>query len=173
MDVLFKSLTQVAGPALAVLAVLLVLQFLWLARTASRQRAMASRWSNLMQGVRGENLEDLLEKHLRERAGMQAELQELRYRIESLEGRMRSAKRHMGLVRYDAFEEVGGSQSFALALFDDQGDGAVLNGIVGRSDCRVYCKPLISGRSERSLSQEEQRAIREATNDAPKSIVSP
>lgn len=85
---------------------------------------------------------------------------------------MTGAKRHVGLVKYDAFEDVGGSQSFALALYDDKGDGALITSLVGRSDCRVYCKPLIGGKSERSLSQEEQRAIREAVQTGPKSIVS-
>jgi hypothetical protein len=69
-------------------------------------------------------------------------------------------------VRYDAFEDVGGAQSFALALYDDQGNGAVMNGIVGRTDCRVYCKPLVAGRSPHNLSQEESRAISEAHADS-------
>lgn len=77
------------------------------------------------------------------------------------------------MVRYDAFEEVRGNQSFAMALYDDQGNGVVLSGIVGRTDSRVYCKPLVNGRSERNLSQEEQRAIEEATASRVKSIVSP
>lgn len=98
---------------------------------------------------------------------------EVSRRVESLESRMEVSKRHMGLVRYDAFEDVGGNQSFALALYDDDGNGAVLSSIIGRSEARVYCKPLVNGRSERSLSQEEQRAIREAKTAGPRTIVSP
>jgi hypothetical protein len=60
-----------------------------------------------------------------------------------------------------------------MALYDDSGTGIVLSGIVGRNDCRVYGKPLINGRSERTLSQEERRAIDEATTPGMKSIVSP
>jgi hypothetical protein len=78
----------------------------------------------------------------------------------------------LGLVRYDAFEDVGGSQSFALAIYDENGDGAILTSIVGRADCRVYAKPLVKMQSERKLSQEEQRAINDARSDAPKSITS-
>jgi hypothetical protein len=104
---------------------------------------------------------------------MEEELRLLQKRVEDLEDRMTRAKSQLGLVRYDAFDDVGGAQSFALALYDDRGDGMVLSGIVGRMDSRVYCKPLVNGRSERDLSQEEQRAIREARSVAPKSIVSP
>ncbi|HVL40209.1 MAG TPA: DUF4446 family protein, partial [Fimbriimonadaceae bacterium] len=93
-------------------------------------------------------------------------------RIVQLEEKVAGAKRHVGLVRYDAFEDVGGSQSFALAIYDDKGNGAVITSLVGRTDCRVYCKPLLNGRSERNLSQEEQRAIEAAASAEPKTILS-
>lgn len=99
-------------------------------------------------------------------------IESLTKRIQHLEDDMLSAKRFVGLVRYDAFEDVGGNQSFALAVYDSEGNGAVLTSLVGRQDCRVYCKPLMNGRSERDLSREEQRAISEAQSTGPKTIVS-
>ncbi len=101
------------------------------------------------------------------------EVESLRGRVKKLEEGLSASKRHLGLIRYDAFEEVHGKQSFAVAIYDDHGNGAVLSSIVGRTDCRVYAKPLVSGRSERTLSQEEQRAIQEALSGDVKSIVSP
>jgi hypothetical protein len=80
-------------------------------------------------------------------------------RLKSLETKMESAKRFVGVVRYDAFEDVGGSQSFALAVYDEKGDGAVVTSMVGRTDCRVYAKEIKRGKSERELSAEEQLAI--------------
>lgn len=127
----------------------------------------------MLRGSNGESLENLLYEHLRHRILQEEENEALRSRIRRLEEELAKSKRHVGLVRYDAFDDVSGNQSFALALYDDQGDGAVLNGIVGRSDCRVYCKPLVNGRSERDLSQEEQRAIREARTSGVRTIVSP
>ncbi len=121
-----------------------------------------ARWRELLAGVRGDNLERLLEHHLREKMALEEELAAVRLRVESLEAKMRHAKRHLGLVRYDAFEDVGGAQSFALALYDDDGDGAVVNGLIGRTDCRVYCKPIAGGASDRFLSKEELEAIRTA-----------
>ncbi len=134
---------------------------------------MSERWKDLLQGSRGDNLETLLYDHLRERLLLEEQVRSLKDRADRLEELQKSSKRFVGLVRYDAFEDVGGSQSFALAVYDDQGNGAVITSIVGRSDCRVYCKPLVNGRSERDLSQEEQRAIREARSDAPRTFVSP
>lgn len=142
-------------------------------RNALLLRRIQARWSELLRDTRGENLETLLYDHLREKMRLESDLEGLTKRVNQLEDLVPTTKRHLGLVRYDAFEDVGGHQSFALALYDDHGDGAVLTGIVGRSDSRVYCKPLLNGRSQRNLSQEEQRAIREARSEAPKSIVSP
>ena len=93
---------------------------------------------------------------------IQADMERLEARIAELENKMRRTKRHLGVVRYDAFEDVGGAQSFALALYDDEGDGAVLNSLVGRTDCRVYCKSLAGGKPDRSLSKEEESAVERA-----------
>jgi hypothetical protein len=173
MEVMLKSLTQHAGVALAITAVLLAAQAIWLARTAARLRSWTNRWRSALKGVRGENLEELLERHLHERALMQDHLSNLLLRVEALENELKQAKRHVGITRYDAFDDVTGNQSWSLALYDDGGDGAVLSGIVSRSACRVYCKPLVGGRSERNLSQEELRAIREATNGVNVGVVTP
>lgn len=172
MDVLLKSLTQYSQELTLVLLISLLALGIYTIRLGRRYARFQARWKDLLVGARGENLESLLAEHLRERNRMEADVHTLQMRVEELEEKMRTAKRHLGLVRYDAFDDVAGSQSFALALYDDKGSGAIVTSVIGRADCRVYCKPLLNGRSERTLSQEEQRAIREATSEAPKTIVS-
>ena len=72
------------------------------------------------------------------------------------------AVRHVGLVRYDAFEDVGGRLSFSCALLDDRGNGVVVTSINGRQDTRVYAKPVNDAKSAYNLSVEEEEAIRQA-----------
>jgi hypothetical protein len=72
------------------------------------------------------------------------------------------AIRRVGLVRYDAFEDVGGRLSFSCALLDDHGTGVVMTSINGRQDTRVYAKPVSGGTSSYNLSVEEEEAIRQA-----------
>lgn len=67
--------------------------------------------------------------------------------------------RRVALLRYDAFEDVGGRLSFSAALLDDHGTGMVLTSINGRQETRVYAKPVVSGASEYNLSSEEEEAI--------------
>ena len=70
------------------------------------------------------------------------------------------ALRHVAVVRYDAFADMGGRLSFSAALYDDRGNGLVISSINGRSETRTYAKPLVDLRSEHKLSPEEQEAIR-------------
>jgi len=71
--------------------------------------------------------------------------------------------RHVALLRFDAFEDVGGRLSFSCALLDDHGTGVVLTSINGRQEeTRVYAKPVTMGSSSYNLSTEEAEAIREA-----------
>lgn len=70
--------------------------------------------------------------------------------------------RNVALLRYDAFEDVGGRLSFSCALLDDQGNGVVLTSINGRQETRVYAKPVTQGTSSYNLSLEEEEAIRRA-----------
>lgn len=68
----------------------------------------------------------------------------------------------IGLVRFDAFEDAGGAQSFALALVDDDGDGIVLTSLHSRPTTRVYVKAIRRGVADAPLSGEEEQALREA-----------
>jgi hypothetical protein len=68
----------------------------------------------------------------------------------------------VGLVRYDAFDDMGGHLSFSAALLDAAGNGVVITSINGRQDTRCYAKPVRGGESEYNLSAEEEAAIRQA-----------
>ena len=76
------------------------------------------------------------------------------------------AVKHIGVVRYDAFPEVGGRLSFSAAFLNEAGDGVVVTSINGRSDSRVYAKTVTTGRSTYALSGEEEEAINEAFKGA-------
>lgn len=71
----------------------------------------------------------------------------------------RSAIQKLHLVRYDAFEDMGGRLSFSAALLDDKGDGVVVTSINGRTETRTYAKLIRNYTSEHNLSEEEGEAI--------------
>jgi len=78
------------------------------------------------------------------------------------QGDLADALRHVAVVRYDAFQDMGGRLSFSAALLDDAGDGLVLTSINGRSETRTYAKGVKGGASEATLSPEELQVITHA-----------
>jgi len=72
------------------------------------------------------------------------------------------AIQRVGMIRFDAFQDMGGKLSFAAAMLDGDGSGIVLSSINGRTDTRIYAKPVEQGVSRYNLSEEETEAIRRA-----------
>ena len=82
----------------------------------------------------------------------------LRQEVAALRDEARDALRHLAVVRYDAFGDMGGHLSWSLALLDDGGNGVVLTSISGRSEARTYAKSVTGWSSEQQLSPEEAEA---------------
>jgi len=97
-------------------------------------------------------------------------LADLGKRVDDLEIVARLAVQHVGLVKFDAFEDMGGHLSFAAAMLDAEGDGFVLTSINGRQETRIYAKPIERGQSVSHLSDEEQEAIRRAISSHHRSV---
>jgi hypothetical protein len=70
-----------------------------------------------------------------------------------------TALRHVALVRYDAFADVGGRLSYSVALLDDTSSGLVLTTLAGKADVRTYVRTISAGSPDGSLTAEEQQAI--------------
>ncbi len=86
----------------------------------------------------------------------------LRQEVAALRAEARGSLRHVAVVRYDAFADMGGHLSWSLALLDDGGNGVVLTSIHGRSDARSYAKNVAAWSAEQPLSPEEDEAIAHA-----------
>lgn len=76
-----------------------------------------------------------------------------------LRGDIAQALRHVAVVRYDAFGDMGGRLSFSAAVVDDAGDGLVISGIHARGESRTYAKGIVRGESDATLTPEEQQAL--------------
>jgi len=86
----------------------------------------------------------------------------LREETLALQDAVARAVQLVGIVRFDAFEDLGGMLSFAVAMLDREGSGVVLSSINGRNETRIYAKPVEHGGSRINLSGEEEEAIRRA-----------
>ncbi len=95
--------------------------------------------------------------------GLRGEVAALHDGLAQIRHDLSDALRHIAVVRYDAFPDMGGRLSFSAALLDDAGDGLVLTSINGRTETRSYAKGIKGGVSEHDLSPEEKQAISFAT----------
>jgi hypothetical protein len=87
------------------------------------------------------------------------DVQGLRQEVAALRAEGAYALKHLAVVRYDAFGDMGGHLSWSVALADDEGNGVVLTSIHGRSEARTYAKSIAGWSCDQQLSPEEDEAI--------------
>ncbi|HET9499452.1 MAG TPA: DUF4446 family protein [Marmoricola sp.] len=130
--------------ALAVVALLLALASLLLAASALRRSTEAQRLRRRQSAAAADLPEDT---------------HGLRQEVAALRAENAHALKHLAVVRYDAFGDMGGHLSWSLAVLDDHGNGSVLTSIHGRNDARTYAKQVTGWTCAQQLSPEEQEAV--------------
>jgi len=155
MDFLHKHLAEIV----AGLAVLAAIQLIMLIGANSRLNRMNKTVRQILSGPGGEDLEAMLKRSLGESRHSLARCDDLEEQLGGATAAMRGCVQKIGMVRYDAFGDVSGAQSFSLALLDDHNSGAILTGLLGRHDGRCFGKPVFDGQTEQALSEEESQAL--------------
>lgn len=152
----------VAMSAAGVALIALVVGIVALARLRRLRRTLA-----VLQGD-GEHgpLLDVVGEQLRELRTLREHVAAAEASLATVRDDVADALRHVAVVRYDAFQDMGGRMSFSAALLDDAGDGVVLTAINGRSETRAYAKGIKAGSSDHTLSPEERQAIDHALRGA-------
>ena len=107
----------------------------------------------------GNNLFEMLSKYLDDVKEIKRDNSEIKAYYTKLDSDIASCISHVGVVRYNAFRDVGSDLSFAVALLDMNNDGVVFNGLYGSESSNIYAKPIRSGKSKYKLSEEEEEAI--------------
>lgn len=152
-----------------VISVVLAAIALLLAASAHRRMTSARRSLSVLQGTfEGRTLIDAVATYVQQVRLIEGDLRVLADKQDELFQRLARSARNVGLVRYDAFEDMGGRVSFSAAILNDHGDGVVLTSISGRTEARTYAKTVETGASDHHLSPEEERAISEALSHRTK-----
>lgn len=149
------------------LAVLCIFNFIINVTLLRKLNAMRAREQSLMRDIESAGLEGLLKETLRKISDMDRQFEEVKFFEQKLLEKLPPCIQKVGLVRFNAFSDVGGEQSFALALLDGRDKGVVLSSLYGRSEARVYAKIVEGGQSPHALSEEEQKALTIAKNQPP------
>jgi hypothetical protein len=153
-----STILLVAGGLLAVIIALGI----WLAVVQRRMSRLESQYRRLMSGVDGDTLEQALDHILSRVEETLAGLATLEASDRERERTLRSSVQHVGMLRFNPFDDTGGDLSFAVALADADGNGLVLCNLHARGEARLYAKPLAQWRSPYPLSDEETEAVNRA-----------
>jgi len=130
-----------------------------------RLNRITKQYKALMKGVDGKNLEQLLHGNARTLEQALLKLEIMDDRLKSVELATLKSIQHVGIIRFNAFKDMGGDLSYALALLDQKGNGIVVSSIYGRDEARTYAKPIKGGKSTYQLSEEEELAIQKTPNE--------
>lgn len=145
---------------MALVIVLLILIIVLLVKV----KQMNTRYQKFMKGKNGEELEQVIYERFGELDIMQKIANQHANEIKNLKRQFRSSFSKYGMVKYDAFKEMGGTLSFALSLLTDRNNGFIINCMHSREGCYTYIKEIINGESYIALSEEEKEALQNAIN---------
>ncbi len=147
------------------LLVLCLLMFILIIVLFVQNSNLKNKYNTFMSGEDGKTLEKVLAERFAEVDNLKEHIQILDERLEKIDGILLNTYKKMALVRYDAFQEMGGNLSFALVLLTAGNNGFIINAMHStREGCYIYAKKVINGQCEMELSEEEGKALEEAKN---------
>ncbi len=135
---------------------------------AVRTSRMKSQYAVLSAADGRSSFVEVVSRKAEEVEALREDVARLADELRSTQRELQMAIRHVGVVRYDAFGDMGGRMSFSAALVDDHGNGFVLTSVHARSESRSYIKQLRGGMAEVSLSPEESAAVADAVASIPR-----
>ncbi len=150
------------GIVISVLCILvLILLILNIANICSI-RKIKNKYKRFMTGKSAKSLENEIAGLFEDNKFIKTSIDRNKKDISILYKNMESAFQKIGIIKYDAFNQMGGKLSFCLALLDEDNNGFILNSVHSAEGCYSYTKEIINGNSSISLGEEEKQALEKA-----------
>jgi hypothetical protein len=143
----------------AISFIFLLINFILLIVNVNKTNKIKIKYKRFMNGLSDRNMEQLLENCIDSVNSVNSKNRDIELKINDLERNIIQCVQKVGVVRFNAFENVGSDLSFSIALLDNNDSGVVISGIYARDSSSTYAKPIVSGKSNYSLSAEEMQAI--------------
>lgn len=140
---------------LVVILILLILVIVQISKT----NKLKKRYEKFMQGKEVKSLEQEIIGLYEDNKFLKITTEKNKGDIRRLYKKFESAFQKVGLVKYDAFKQMGGQLSFSLALLDENNNGFIINSVHSTDGCYSYTKEIKQGESSISLGEEEKKAL--------------
>lgn len=144
------------------LLVLIIVLFVLYVNVTMKYDRLKTSYNSFMKGKDAKNLEESMLAKYAEIDGIIKMTRQNRQDIKDIYRQMEKDFQKVGIVRYDAFNEMGGKLSFVLAMLDNSNSGWVLNAMHSREGCYTYVKEIVKGESYIELAEEETEALDKA-----------
>lgn len=161
-DEIFKFLMQNMSYIVGVMGILIIVMYVIIIHLYMNLSYLKKRYKKMMTGVESGNLERMLIGHIDHVKTVVDEQEKLKLENKRIDALLKQALTKVGVVRFSAFEDMGGDLSYAVAMLDSNNNGVVFSSIFAREDSRSYVKPVENGKSSYALTTEEEEAIRRA-----------
>jgi hypothetical protein len=160
------TLDSTTAQILLLIAVVVGVAGLVLGLVAQFRLSSLRRSYSLLQADEGrETFVDVVGRTVEDFADLRDDVRDLERVLTKTRRDLAASLRHVSVVRYDAFGDLGGRFSFSAALLDDAGDGLVITSIHARAETRTYFKGVTGGVADIDLSPEEAQAVQLARGD--------
>ena len=147
---------------LIILLVIGITAIVYCILVSKKLKKLTCKYEKFMSGNDGESLEKVFEKRFDEIDFLLKDNKNKEKSINAIVDNMQITVQKIGIVKYDAFSEMGGKLSFALVMLDKCNNGFVINSMHSREGCYTYIKEIINGESFIALGDEEQEALNKA-----------
>ena len=164
MSGIFENLGIDSGIIIIILLILVVFLMVRSISYNMRLSRLERRYKIFMKGSDAQSLEKVFVRKFAQIDRLYEAKEDHDHDILFLKKNMEKMFNKYGVEKYDAFDDVGGKLSFALALLDKENTGLILNAVHSRDNCFLYLKEIVKGESYVMLSQEEVEALRKAVN---------
>jgi Na+-transporting methylmalonyl-CoA/oxaloacetate decarboxylase gamma subunit len=144
------------------LAALVLIMMILLIVFIVQMSKLKKRYKIFMNGKNAKSLEDTLIYRLEQVDELIEANASNERNIDAIFKNMKGCFQKIGLVKYDAFNEMGGKLSFSLCLLNENNTGFVINAMHSREGCYTYVKEIIDGNSIIQLADEEEQALEQA-----------
>ena len=147
---------------LGIIAVMFVVFLILHIKQNNRITKLMNRYEKFMKGKNAENLSAAIEENFQQMEKLESSYQDAEVKMDKALSGITSTFHKLGIVKYDAFKEMGGNLSFALCLLDDNNNGFILNTMHGRESSYTYIKEIENGTAYSTLGEEEKQALQKA-----------
>ena len=158
IDFIVNNMSYLIGA----LGVLMIIMYLLVINLYYNLNYMKKRYKKMMTGVDGANIERMMIGCIDSIKAINNENEKLWAETKEIKDLLQRAVTRMAIVRFRAFEDMGGDLSYAVAMLDSNNNGVIMSSIFAREDSRSYAKPIVNGQSTYALTKEEEEALQQA-----------